>query len=200
MPVGRRRFLAAVSAPLLAGCNTSNSNAESVGTPTAVPVPTVRPTPQRRPPPDLSALGVEDAPELARGHRDSLLAGPHGFTREVVVTEDGTPIRTLRVRVRSTADAEAYHFSSTPRTPSGIRPNPPNRTSRRGTTERRTTATGGAIRSTSSRRVGPSTRRPTVRPTAFASDACSARSRRWPSRRRPTARQRSAPTSAPGGT
>jgi hypothetical protein len=110
MPVGRRRFLAAVSAPLLAGCNTSNSNAESVGTPTAVPVPTDRPTPQRRPPPDLSALGVEDAPELARGHRDSLLAGPHGFTREVVVTEDGTPIRTLQVRVRSTADAEAYHF------------------------------------------------------------------------------------------
>ena len=110
MPVGRRQFLAALSAPLLAGCNTTDSNTAPSGTPTAVPVPTDRPTPQRAPPPDLSALGVADAPELARAHRDSLLAGPHGFSREVVITEDGTPIRTLRVEVRSAADAEAYHF------------------------------------------------------------------------------------------
>jgi hypothetical protein len=106
----RRRFLAALSAPLFAGCNTVDSNPAPSGTPTAVPVPTARPTPQRGPPPDLSALGVADAPELARTHRDSLLAGPHGFTREVIITENGTPIRTLRVEVRSAADAEAYHF------------------------------------------------------------------------------------------
>lgn len=106
----RRRFIAALSAPLVAGCNTSGSNADAVGTPTAVPVPTDRPTPRRGPPPDLSALGVADAPALARTHRDSLLDGPHGFTREVAITENGTPIRTLRVEVRSAADAEAYHF------------------------------------------------------------------------------------------
>jgi hypothetical protein len=111
----RRTLLAGVAGTVaLAGCSGSDDGSASTSDSEALtpaPVPTTEPAPESLPPPDLSELGVEDAEDLARQHRDALVDGPHGVRRVAVVSEDGEPIRSMEVRIRATAGSESYYVS-----------------------------------------------------------------------------------------
>ena len=103
--------LGAVAASALAGCNGDGETEAVSETATAAPVPTDPPTPEAAPAADLSELGVADAAALGDRHWRTLSAGPHGFTREVTVQDDGVEIRQQRVSVRASANASVYHFT-----------------------------------------------------------------------------------------
>lgn len=111
----RRRSVLAVlgaAASALAGCNVGDDGRAAVSeTATAAPVLTDHPTPEAAPPADLSELGVADAAALGDRHWRTLSSGPHGFTREATVRDDGVEIRRLRVAVRASANASVYHFT-----------------------------------------------------------------------------------------
>lgn len=103
--------LVAAAASSLAGCSSEDGTSGVAETATAAPVPTDPPTPEAGSPADLSALGVADAAALGDEHWRTLSAGPHRFSRVAVVSEGGEPIRRMRVAIRATARATAYHFT-----------------------------------------------------------------------------------------
>lgn len=108
----RRAFLAVFGAAAVAGCNEDDEPVGGIGheTATPAPVPTAEPTPESGPPADVSALGVEDASELGKRHRETLGGGPHGFVRDTRVFQDDRLIRRVEVTLRAAPEADRYYF------------------------------------------------------------------------------------------